>query len=124
MWVGSRELYTRRTVRVVHGERQGIAERVIHVRLRSEVHHGIDLLRLQHVREEIRGQNIALDELEVQVVLNGLEVVERRAVVELVEDDHLVAPVLLHQSNGHVRSDEASSSCDEDILRLVVAHGS
>ena len=50
----------------------------------------------------------------------ALEVLQRRAVVELVEVDDLVVRVLLHEADHDVRGDEASTASDHDVLRRVV----
>ena len=52
-----------RAVRVVEGESQRVAERVVDVRLRREVHHGVDLLVLEDEVEEVGGLDVALDKL-------------------------------------------------------------
>ncbi len=92
------------------------------MRLRRKVHHGVNLLRLQNVHHQVGRQDVALDEFEVQVVLDGLQIVECRAVVQLVEDDHLVVLVFLDQIDGDVRANKPSASCDQHVLRLVIAH--
>ena len=50
----------------------------------------------------------------------ALEVLQRRAVVELVEVDDLVVRVLLHEADHDVRGDEASTASDHDVLRREV----
>ena len=51
--------------RVVHGERQRVAEAVVHVGLCCKVHDRVDLLRLQHMNDEVGGLDVALDKLEI-----------------------------------------------------------
>lgn len=47
-------------VDVVLRELEAVAERVVHVRLRREVHDGVDVLRLQNVVHEVGGADVAL----------------------------------------------------------------
>ena len=63
------------------------------MRLRREVHDRVDLLRLQHVVDEVRRADVALDELVVRQRRDLLEVREARAVVEAVEVQDLVLRV-------------------------------
>ena len=50
------------SARVVHGEGHGVAKAVVHMRLRRKVHDGVNLLCLQHVHNQVRGLDVALDE--------------------------------------------------------------
>ena len=74
---------------VVLGESERIAERVVDMRLRGCVNDGVNLFRREHVRDEVGGQNVALDEFEVGTVLDRVEVAQGAAVVHLVQHDHL-----------------------------------
>jgi hypothetical protein len=65
---------------VVLGELKGVAERVIHVGLRGEVHDGVDLLLRQHVIYQVRTADVSLDELVIRVVLDLVQVRQTRAV--------------------------------------------
>ena len=56
---------------VVLGELEGVAEGVIDVRLRGEVHDGVDRFRSHDVRHEIRRADVTLDELEVHQARHG-----------------------------------------------------
>ena len=78
---------------VVMRELERVAEGVVHVRLRREVHDRVDLLRLQDVVDEVRRADVALDELVVRQRRDLLEVREARAVVEAVEVQDLVLRV-------------------------------
>ena len=78
---------------VVPRELERVAERVVDVRLRREVHDRVDLLRLQNVVDEVRRADVALDELVVRQRRDLLEVREARAVVEAVEVQDLVLRV-------------------------------
>ena len=78
---------------VVPRELERVAERVVDVRLRREVHDRVDLLRLQNVVDEVRRADVALDEFVVRQRRDLLEVREARAVVEAVEVQDLVLRV-------------------------------
>ena len=78
---------------VVPRELERVAERVVDVRLRREVHDRVDLLRLQDVVDEVRRADVALDEFVVRQRRDLLEVREARAVVEAVEVQDLVLRV-------------------------------
>lgn len=69
------------------GEGEGVTERVVNVGLGSEMHHGIDLLLREDVVDEVGTLDVALDELEIGQILDVLEIVEARAVIELVIND-------------------------------------
>ena len=61
-------------------------------RLRGKVHHGVDALRAQHVAQQVAALQVALDELVAGVRGHRLQVVERAAVVQLVQDNDLPSP--------------------------------
>jgi hypothetical protein len=50
--------------RVVHGEGERVAERVVHVRLCGKVHDRVDLLRVKHIAQQVGALQVALDELQ------------------------------------------------------------
>jgi hypothetical protein len=75
---------------VVLGELEGVAEGVVDVGLRGEVHDGVDALAEEEVEDEVGGGDVAADEAEIGGGEGGGEVVEAGAVVELVEGDDAV----------------------------------
>ena len=112
-----------RAADVVLRELEGVAEGVVDVGLRREVHHRVDLLAAHDVRHEIGGADVALDELEVHQARHGAQVVQVGAVVKLVDDDNLVLRVLLGEEDRDVRGDEARAAGDQHIFRLVHVFG-
>jgi hypothetical protein len=108
-------------VDVVLGELQGVAEGVVHVGLRREVHHGVDALGGQDEADEVGAGDVALDELEVVAAgaHDGEEVLEVGAVVKLVQHHHLVLRVPVHDADRHVGRDEPRGARDQDPLGLV-----
>ena len=80
--------------------------------LRSEVKNRVDLLRLQHIRNEARTENVTLfltietekhfNELVVGIRLNLLQILQGRAVIQTIHVDDVVLRVLLHQVNNNV----------------------
>mmetsp|Transcript_927 Transcript_927/g.1606 ORF Transcript_927/g.1606 Transcript_927/m.1606 type:complete len:313 (-) Transcript_927:149-1087(-) len=83
-----------RAVNVGLGEGEGVTERVVDVRLGGKVHHGIDLLLLEDVVDEIGTLDVTLDELEIGQILDVGQILEARAVIELVVDDNIVLRIL------------------------------
>ena len=77
---------------VVLCEGERVSEAVVHVRLRGGVDDRVDLLRLDHILEQVGGQQIALDELVILAFLDFVQVAQAAAVIELVEVDDLVLP--------------------------------
>jgi hypothetical protein len=71
--------------------------------LRREVHDGVHVLHLQHEVHEVGGRDVALDEQVVGQTLHLRQVLQRRAVVQLVEVDDLVVRVLLREQDDDVR---------------------
>ena len=82
------------------------------MRLRSKVKNRVDLLRLQHIRNEARTEDVALfltmetekhfNELVVGIRLNLLQILQGRAVIQTIHVDDVVLGVLLHQVNNNV----------------------
>ena len=114
------------------------------MRLRGKVHDRVDLLGLEHKVHEVRGADVALDELVVGQLRDLVEVLDARAVVEPVEVDDLVLRVpatgfgverarvdgpgsddagaaLLREQDDDVRRDEARPARD---LRGFARRGS
>jgi len=90
------------THHVVLREGKRVAERVVDMRLGGSMDDGVDLLGFEDVLQQIGGQDVALDELVVRVVLDLIEVVQGRAVVKLVKVDHLVLRELLDELDDDV----------------------
>ena len=80
--------------------------------LRSKVKNRVDLLRLQHIRNEARTEDVALfltiadekhfNELVVGIRLNLLQILQGRAVIQTIHVDDVVLGVLFHQVNHNV----------------------
>lgn len=80
--------------------------------LRSKVENRVDLLRLQHVRNEARTEDVTLlltietekhfNELVVGIGLNLLQILQGRAIIQTIHVDDVVLGVLLHQVNNNV----------------------
>ena len=78
----------------------------------SEVKNRVDLLRLQHIRNEARTEDVSLfltmeiekhfNELVVGIGFNLLQILQRRAVIQTIHVDDVVLRVLLHQVNNNV----------------------
>jgi hypothetical protein len=77
-------------VRIVHGKGQRVSKRIVYVRLRCKVQHGVDLLRLENIHQGVGGQDVSFDELKIQIVANRAKIVQGGAIVKLVENDDLV----------------------------------
>jgi hypothetical protein len=67
-----------------------VAEAKVDVRLRSEMEDGVDLVLAKHALYVGRRCDVAILECEVGFVVKGARVVERCAVVELIEGDYVV----------------------------------
>lgn len=72
------------------GEPVRVTEAQVDVRLRGEVEDGVDVVALEAVHHLGGVGDVALVEGEVPLVIEGAGVVERCAVVELVEGDNVV----------------------------------
>ena len=80
--------------------------------LRSKVKNRVDLLRLQHIRNEARTEDVTLfltiayekhfNELVVGIGFNLLQILQGRAVIQTIHVDDVVLGVLLHQVNNNV----------------------
>ena len=80
------------------------------MRLRREMHHGVDPLGLQEVGNEVARADVALDELEVGLARDGFKVSQGRAVVELVEDNDAHGRVAVDEEADDVRGDKAGAT--------------
>jgi hypothetical protein len=98
-------------------EIERIAERIIHVRLRREMHDRVNILRHDEVHHKIAVLDITFDEFEIGFASNVLQIVDGRAIIELVERDDLVLWVTFDQTPRHMRRDEACGAGDEDAPR-------
>lgn len=108
---------------VALGEVEGVAEGVVHVGLRGEVHDGVDPLLGHDVGHQVGGGDVPLDEFEVLEAGHLVEVGQAAAVVQLVVDHQVVVRVLLGQEDGHVGADEARPSRQQNVLRDVIRGG-
>mmetsp|Transcript_12249 Transcript_12249/g.26071 ORF Transcript_12249/g.26071 Transcript_12249/m.26071 type:complete len:343 (-) Transcript_12249:292-1320(-) len=79
------------------GEVEGVSKGVVHVSLRREVHHSIDLFLRHDVGYKVRAANISLYEFEVFEPGDFLKVGEARAVVKFVIDYHFVLRVFFRE---------------------------
>ena len=61
---------------VVLRELEGVAEGVVHVRLRREVHDGVDLLALEHVVHQVRRADVTFHKLVVRQPLEAIQVLQ------------------------------------------------
>ncbi len=95
-------------------------EGVIDVGLGGKMHDCVNLLRQDNVADEVAGADVSLDELVVGIRLKLLDVLEAGAVVQAVEVDNVVVRIILHQTLDHMRADEASASCEEDVVRDIL----
>ena len=77
------------TIGVVHCECERVTKGVVNVGLGSKVHHGINLLSFQDIAHEIRALDVALDELKVEMLLDGAEIVDGGTVIELIQHNDL-----------------------------------
>ena len=97
------------------------------MRLRREMHHGVDFLGLQQVRHEVARADVALDELEVGLVRDGAEVAQGGAVVELIECDDTRARVAVDEEGDDVRGDETGAAffvCFESSVFFLLSERS
>lgn len=75
------------------GELVRVAEAQVDVGLRCEVEDGVDLVLTQHALDIAWGGDVAMLEGEVRSVVEHARVVQRCAVVELVQRDDVVVGV-------------------------------
>ena len=96
------------------GEGKGVPERVVHVRLRRKVHHGVDLLGDDDVSNKIRRTDVSLHKLVVGVILDVRDVFRARAIVQTIKVDNVVLGVVLHQPPHHMRTNEPGPTSDQN----------
>lgn len=68
----------------------GVAETQIHMRVRRKVEYGVDVVFLQALDHIARNRHIAVEEAKIRLRLQHARIVQRAAVVELVEGYHVV----------------------------------
>ena len=91
----------------------------------SEVKNRVDLLRLQHIRNEARTEDISLfltiayekhfNELVVGIRLNLLQILQGRAVIQTIHVDDVVLGVLLHQVNNNIGGTKIEEERSDNI---------
>mmetsp|Transcript_15658 Transcript_15658/g.35920 ORF Transcript_15658/g.35920 Transcript_15658/m.35920 type:complete len:215 (+) Transcript_15658:350-994(+) len=108
------------SVNVGMRESKGVTKRVINVCLSSKMHHRVNLLLLEDIRNQVRRADVTLDKLEVWQIGELVEVCQARAVVKLIIDDHIVLRVLLAEQDRDVGRDEPGSTGEKDVLGLVI----
>jgi hypothetical protein len=79
-----------RAKHIVLRENVGVAETQIHVRMRSKVEDGIDVVFLQAPDHVAWYGDIAVEEAEIRLRLQHARIVQRAAIVELVERHNVV----------------------------------
>lgn len=87
---------------IVVGEGIRVAKTQIHMRLRREVEDGINLVGSQAPQDIGIFCEIAVEELEIRATFEHSRIVQRTAVVELVEADDVVGVRIF----GHQMTDE------------------
>mmetsp|Transcript_13701 Transcript_13701/g.51083 ORF Transcript_13701/g.51083 Transcript_13701/m.51083 type:complete len:389 (+) Transcript_13701:155-1321(+) len=87
---------------VVVRELEGVAEAVVHVRLRGEVHDRVDVVLRKDVHHKVAAEDVALHELVVGALLDLFQILRAAAVVDLVHVDDVVVRKELAKSN-HLR---------------------
>ena len=75
---------------IIVRETWGILERLLHVWASCEIHHTVDVVRGEHIREGILVHQVALYEMEVREGFQALNIGERRDYVELIETDNCI----------------------------------
>lgn len=88
--------------------------------LRGKVHHGVDALGAQDVAQQVAALQVALDELEARRRGRGCQVLQRAAVVQLIQHHNLAhsqhsAPLYKHAATAglaRLSSVLGRSSCD------------
>lgn len=79
-----------RSEHIILGERVRIAKRQVHVRLRGQMEDGVDVVLSQTAQHIGRLGDVSVEEFEIGPGFEHARVVERTAVVELVEADDVV----------------------------------
>ena len=77
----------------------------------------INLIRAHNEVDQVEVANVALDEIEVTRAKHLVHVLYRGAVVENVQDKHIVVRVFAHEKCGHVASNEAGTSSEQNVMR-------
>ena len=75
---------------IVFRENVGVAETQVHVCVRREVEDGVNVVLLQAFDHVAWNRDIAVEEAEVRLRLQHAGIVQRAAVVELVEGNNVV----------------------------------
>ena len=75
---------------IIFGEDVGVAETQIHMRMRSEMKDGVDVVFLQAPDHVAWCGDIAVEEAEVRLRLQHARIVQRAAIVQLVKGHNVV----------------------------------
>lgn len=70
-------------------------------RLRGKVHHGVNALGAQDVAQQVAALQVALDELEARRRRRSCQVLERAAVVQLVQHHNLARSQRVSSGSAH-----------------------
>tara|TARA_R110002050_G_scaffold299147_1_gene463980 strand:+ start:199 stop:525 length:327 start_codon:yes stop_codon:yes gene_type:complete len=87
-------------IHLCEGER--VSERVVNMGLRSEVHDRVDLVSLQDMAHKVGAADVAFHESVVLAILQGINVLEARRVVQAIEVDDIVLWILFDKSVNNV----------------------
>lgn len=79
-----------RAENIVLREDVGVAETQIHMRVRRKMEYGVDVVFLQALDDIAWNRHIAVEEAEIRLRLQHARIIQRAAVIELVEGDHVV----------------------------------
>lgn len=79
-----------RTHDIIVGESEGVAKTQVHVALRRQMENGVDLVHFQTLEHVGFFGNITVKEAEIRSSLEHARVVQRTAVVQLIEADDIV----------------------------------
>ncbi len=77
------------------------------MRLRREMHDGINFLFGHDIGDKVGTGDVPLDEFEVLETRDIVEIGEAGAVVEFVVHHNLVVRVFFREEDGHMRPDES-----------------
>lgn len=110
------------SVNVVLGELETVSERVVNMGLGGKVHYGVNGLCDEKEINEVSATNVSLHKFEVGIGSRRTKILEVGAVVELIEDNNLVFRVVSDETVGNMGCNEASSTSDQYVLRLVRSH--
>lgn len=79
-----------RTHDIIVGESEGVAKTQVHMALRRQMENGVDLVHFQTLEHVGFFGNITVKEAEIRSSLEHARVVQRTAVIQLIEADDIV----------------------------------